>query len=85
MFGATFHFPIKGQDYMKLKLANFFILLCTLGMGFPWTVVRNQKFMTDNLVLLGSIELDRIVHEKKVNEAFEEGILNSIDSPIDIG
>ena len=64
VFGATFHFPIKGQDYMKLKLANFFILLFTLGVGFPWTVVRNQKFVTDNLVLLGSIELNRIVHEK---------------------
>ena len=64
VFGATFHFPIKGQDYMKLKLANFFILLFTLGVGFPWTIVRNQKFVTDNLVLLGSIELNRIIHKK---------------------
>ena len=72
VFGATFHFPIKGQDYLKLKLANFFILLFTLGMGFPWTVVRNQKFVTDSLVLLGNIELNRIVDGEKVSEAFKE-------------
>ena len=69
---------------MKLKLVNFFILLFTFGVGFPWTVVRNQKFVTDNLVLLGNIELNRIVHEKKINEACEGGILNTIDRPIDV-
>ncbi|MBC8286551.1 MAG: DUF898 domain-containing protein [Nitrospinae bacterium] len=83
--GATFHFPIKGKDYMKLKVTNFFIFLFTLGVGFPWVVVRNQKFVTDNLVLAGNIELNQIVQEMKTSGAFGEEALDAMDFPIDIG
>lgn len=83
--GATFHFPINGKDYMKLKVTNFFIILFTLGVGFPWVAVRNQKFVTDNLVLAGNIELNRIVQEMKTSGAFGEEALDVMDIPIDIG
>jgi uncharacterized membrane protein YjgN (DUF898 family) len=83
--GATFHFPIKGIDYMRLKVTNFFIILFTLGVGFPWVVVRNQKFVTDNLVLVGNIELNSIVQEMKTSGAFGEEALDVMDIPIEIG
>lgn len=85
VFEATFQFPIKGQDYMKLKVGNFFILFLTLGLGFPWMVVRNQKFVTDNLVLSGKIELNRIAYEKKASEVSKEKTLDDIGGPISIG
>lgn len=80
----TFHFPIKGRDYMKLKVINFFILFFTLGVGFPWAMVRNQNFVTGNLVLAGNIELNRIVQEMKVSGEFGEEALYGMDIPIDI-
>ncbi len=83
--GATFHYPIKGKDYMSLKVANFFIILFTLGLGSPWVVVRNQKFVTDNLVLAGNIELNKIVQEMKDSGAFGEEAMDIMDVPIDIG
>ena len=83
--GATFHFPINGKDYMRLKVTNFFILLFTLGVGFPWVVVRNQKFVTDNLVLAGNIELNRVVQEMKTSGAFGEEALDVMDIPLDMG
>lgn len=83
--GATFHFPIKGKDYMRLKVTNFFILLFTLGVGFPWVVVRNQKFLTDNLTLTGNIEINHIVQEMKTSGAFGEEALDAMDVPIDMG
>ena len=83
--GATFHFPITGKDYMNLKVTNFFILLITLGVGYPWVVVRNQKFVTENLTLAGNIELHRIVQEMKDSGAFGEEALDAIDVPIEIG
>ena len=82
---ANFHYPINGKDYMRLKVANFFILLFTLGLGFPWVVVRNQKFLTDNLVLTGNIELDRIVQEMKTSGAFGEEALDVMDIPSEMG
>ncbi len=83
--GATFNFPINGKDYMKLKVTNFFILLFTLGVGFPWVVVRNQKFVTDNLILAGNIELNHIVQEMKTSGAFGEEALDVMDIPLDMG
>ena len=57
----------------------------TLGLGFPWMVVRNQKFVTDNLVLSGKIELNRIAYEKKASEGAKEKTLDDIGGPISIG
>ena len=70
---------------MNLKVTNFFILLITLGVGYPWVVVRNQKFVTENLTLAGNIELHRIVQEMKDSGAFGEEALDAIDVPIEIG
>ena len=70
---------------MRLKVANFFIILFTLGLGYPWGMVRNQKFLTGNLTLAGNIELNRIVQEMKDSGAFGEEALDAIDVPIEIG
>ena len=83
--GATFNFPINGKDYMRLKVINFFILIASFGLGYPWVVVRNQKFLTDNLTLAGNIELNHIVQEMKTSGAFGEEALDAMDVPIEIG
>ena len=70
---------------MKLKVGNFFIILGTVGFGYPWAVVRNQKFDTETLTLAGNIELNRIVQEMKDSDAFGESALDAIDIPIEIG
>jgi uncharacterized membrane protein YjgN (DUF898 family) len=83
--GATFHFPIKGKDYMRLKVTNFFIILFTLGVCFPWVVVRNQKFVTNNLVLAGNIELNCIIQKMKISGTFGDKAMDVMDIPIEIG
>jgi uncharacterized membrane protein YjgN (DUF898 family) len=83
--GATFHFPVTGKDYMKLKVINFFIILFTLGFGYPWAVVRNQIFLTENLTLAGNIELNRAVQKMRDSGAFGEEALYAMDVPIEIG
>ncbi len=83
--GATFHFPIKGRDYFNLKIGNFFIIILSLGLGYSWVVVRNRKFITDNLTLAGNVELNRVVQEMKDSGAFGEEGMDMIDVPIDIG
>jgi uncharacterized membrane protein YjgN (DUF898 family) len=83
--GATFHFPITGKAYMNLKVGNFFIILFTLGLGYPWVVIRNRKFVADNMTLVGNIELNRIVQEMEDSGAFGEEALDALDVPIEIG
>lgn len=70
---------------MNLKMTNFFIILFTLGLGFPWVVVRNQNFMTENLTLAGNLELNKIVQQMKDSGAFGEEALDAFDIPIEIG
>ncbi len=41
--------------------------------------------MTDNLVLSGKIELNRIAYEKKASEVSKEKTLDDIGGPISIG
>ena len=83
--GATFNFPIKGRDYFNLKIGNFFIIILSLGLGYSWVVVRNRKFISDNLTLAGTVELNRVVQEMKDSGAFGEEGMDMIDVPIDIG
>ncbi len=66
-------------------MANFFILVFTLGLGSPWVVVRNRKFIADNLTFSGNIELNRVVQEMQDSGAFGEESMHIMDVPIDIG
>jgi uncharacterized membrane protein YjgN (DUF898 family) len=70
---------------MKLKVINFFIILFTLGFGYPWAVVRNQNFLTENLTLAGNIELNRVVQKMRDGGSFGEEALYAMDVPIEIG
>ncbi len=83
--GASFHFPITGKKYMNLKVGNFFIILFTIGFGYPWAVIRNHKFVAENMTLTGNIELNQIVQQMKDSGAFGEEALDAIDIPIEIG
>ena len=82
--GGTFHFPIKGRDYFNLKVVNFFIIIFTVGLGNSWVVVRNRKFIADNLTFSGNIELNQVVQEMQDSGAFGEESMDIMDVPIDI-
>ena len=82
---STFYFPIKGRDYFNLKLINFFLIVSTLGLAYPWVVVRNRKFITDHLTLVGNIELNRVVKVMKETRAFGEEGIDIMGVPMDVG
>ena len=49
-----------GGGFFKLSIVNLLILIFTLGFGYAWVVVRNMKFVTDNLEINGDIDVDRL-------------------------
>ena len=83
--GGTFHFPIKGRDYFNLKVANFFLIVLTLGLATSWVVVRNRKFIADHLTFSGNIDLNQVVQEMQDSGAFGEETMDIMDVPVDIG
>jgi uncharacterized membrane protein YjgN (DUF898 family) len=68
-----------------LNLGNFLLLVCTLGLGYSWIAVRNQKFFTEHLTLKGDIDLDSVIQEMQQSDALGEEALDAFDVPVDIG
>jgi len=61
--GETFQFQFQGTagDIFKLAGGNILIIIFTLGLGYPWTVVRTMRTIFDNISLYGEIDIDKIV------------------------
>jgi uncharacterized membrane protein YjgN (DUF898 family) len=82
---ARFHFPITGWSYFKLKLGNFLLLVLTLGFAWPWTVVRNVRFVANNLSLKGPTNLDMVVQDAQQATATGEGLDSFLDTGFEFG
>jgi uncharacterized membrane protein YjgN (DUF898 family) len=82
---ATFRFSATGGEWFVLYLVNLLLLVVTLGMGYSWVVVRNRKFFTEHLTLIGDINLDSVIQEIQQSEALGEEALDAFDVPVDIG
>jgi uncharacterized membrane protein YjgN (DUF898 family) len=52
--------------YFNLIVGNFFIILFTLGLGYPFTKARSMRFICDNVEFYGDIDLDKI-HQTEGN------------------
>ena len=60
---ARFRCTIDFYPLFFLNLTNFVILIITLGFGWPWVMVRNTRFVFDNLYLEGPLDLAAILQE----------------------
>jgi len=82
---AHFRFTATGGEFFVLILVNLLLLGFTLGLGYPWVVVRNQKFFIEHLTLDGDFNMNSVVQEMKESGAMGEEGLDVFDIPIDIG
>jgi uncharacterized membrane protein YjgN (DUF898 family) len=65
-------------------VANFFLIVLTLGLATSWVVVRNRKFIADHLTISGNIELNQVVQEIQDSGAFGEESMDIMDVPVNI-
>jgi len=82
---ARFRLPITVWPYLKLKLGNLFLVACTLGLAWPWTTIRNIKFITDQLALVGIDNFDEIVQAYDGAPPIGEGLDGFLDTGFDLG
>ena len=82
---ARFRFPITFWGYVKLKLGNFFLLVLTLGLAWPWALIRNIRFVLDNLTLKGQANLDAIVQDSQSATPTGEGLDSFLDTGFEFG
>jgi uncharacterized membrane protein YjgN (DUF898 family) len=82
---AQFQLPITLWPYLKLKLGNLLLILCTLGLAWPWTTIRNLRFITDQLTLVGPEHFNEIVQAYDGAPPTGEGLDGFLDTGFDLG
>jgi len=82
---ARFRLPITTWPYLQLKLVNLLLLACTLGFAWPWTTIRNIKFITDQLTLVGIDNFNEIVQAYDGAPPIGEGLDGFLDTGFDLG
>ena len=60
---ARFHATMTGKGLFELKLTNLFLLICTLGLAWPWVQTRNLQFLYYHVGLQGPLNLKQVVQE----------------------
>jgi uncharacterized membrane protein YjgN (DUF898 family) len=82
---ARFSCNMKGNALMKLRLVNFLLLVCLLGLAWPWTAIRNVRFIMSTLSLKGTLDFEQIVQDVQTANATGEGLSSFLDSGFDLG
>ena len=82
---ARFRLPITTWPYLKLKLGNLLFMVCTLGLAWPWITIRNIRFITDQLELVGIDNFDEIVQAYDGAPPIGEGLDGFLDTGFDLG
>ncbi|HUJ78711.1 MAG TPA: YjgN family protein [Nitrospiria bacterium] len=80
LFGsARFSATMTGGRLLGLKLGNALLLVLTLGLAWPWTMVRNANFLVRHLALEGALDLAAIHQEAQPATALGEGLDSLMD------
>ena len=82
---AGFHLPITTWPVLKLKLGNFLLMVCTMGLAWPWITIRNIRFVTDHLTLVGTENFDAVVQAYDAAPPLGEGLDGFLDTGFDFG
>jgi uncharacterized membrane protein YjgN (DUF898 family) len=70
---------VTGGAYLWLWVGNILLLVVTLGLGWPWVIVRNAQFTFRYLTLEGSLDLTEIKQEAQYASPTGEGLASFLD------
>jgi uncharacterized membrane protein YjgN (DUF898 family) len=50
--------------FFELTIINALILFFTLGLGFPWIITRNLRFVTNNIAISGDLSFEELQQQQ---------------------
>lgn len=83
--GSRFQSSMTPWTYFKLKSGNFFLLVVTLGFAWPWTTVRNIRYVLSHLTLQAPTDLEAILQDKQTATPTGEGLDSFLDTGFEFG
>jgi uncharacterized membrane protein YjgN (DUF898 family) len=85
-FEATrFHSTVTGRRLLALNLGNLFLLILTLGLAWPWVLVRKIRFTLTYLTLEGLLDPATIRQDARDATATGEVLAGFMDAGFDLG
>jgi uncharacterized membrane protein YjgN (DUF898 family) len=80
-FGGVLSFSngITVSGWLGLIGGNLLIAVLTLGLGYPFILQRNLRFMTNNLFVQGIVEPSQLKQSVLREPSMGEGMLNLLD------
>lgn len=69
-----------GGNYFGLVIVNGILMVITLGLATPWVIIRNIKYIFDNIVLDGAFNPDAIEQtEEDYRDATGDDLMDALD------
>lgn len=78
----SFRSTVTGGKLFFFLMGNMLLLVFTLGLGYPWLISRAIRFASDNLVMTGSIEFERLGQTAQSAQAVGEAMSGLFDMDI---
>jgi uncharacterized membrane protein YjgN (DUF898 family) len=77
--GLQLRYEISAWRLFRYVAGNLVILVCTLGLGFPFILVRMARIATDNLTIIGTLDFATIQQSAEPRSRFGEGLASAFD------
>jgi uncharacterized membrane protein YjgN (DUF898 family) len=72
---------LTGGGLFVHSITNILLIICTLGIGLPWAVVRTLRFVYSNISITGNFNVDKLEDtESAYNDALGEELGDVIEA-----
>ena len=75
---------LSGGRMLYLTLTNLLLIICTLGLGTAWAVIRAAKTRLNSILYQGDPHLDELLQDAKKAPKSGEGLLDALDVDISL-
>jgi uncharacterized membrane protein YjgN (DUF898 family) len=81
-----FESSLRGRDLLWLYFSNLLAIMLTFGLATPWAQIRAVRYRASKLALVGDIDFDQFVGDKKAEaKAMGEEIADMFDIDLSFG
>jgi len=82
----SFKSSLRARDFLWLYFSNIVAIVCTFGLATPWAQVRMAKYRAFKLQIVGDVDFDQFVGDKKAEmKATGEEIADFFDVDLSFG
>ncbi len=76
---CAFKLEIAGTSLFGLYFINYLITIVTLGLGLPFTQLRQFRFLIENTTIVGEPDFDAILQNLDTGPSSGEGLADAFD------